>query len=138
MSREEKLIKFLWREGKYTKELIELYEEVPGDENMVLLRLKFGEKYLSFKSENFFEAPEKLRQYLEGKQIQIVCNGAALNVYPSAMILSMGVGRFAYKLNLGRQAGTEDLVDIFDCDEDFKFVTIIEQLNFYKDWLKSL
>ena len=138
MGFEEKIVKLLWKEGRYTEELLEIYEEAPDDEDFVLLKMKLTDEVISFKSENCFQALEQLRHYLEQKNIQIQCNGAALNVYPSPMALSMGVGRLSYKLHLGRQAKMEDLVDIFNCDEDLKFVTINEQLNHYEDWLKSL
>ena len=121
-----------------TEEHLEIYEEAPDDEDFVLLKMNLGEKVLSFKSESCFEVLEQLRQYLEEKHIQILCNGAALNVYPSPMALSMGAGRLAYKLILGKQAKTEDMVDIFDYDDKYSFVSIAEQRNFYKDWLNSL
>ncbi|PEJ59292.1 hypothetical protein CN601_18955 [Bacillus sp. AFS017336] len=54
------------------------------------------------------------------------------------MTRSMGSGRLAYKLSFGKQALSWDLVDIFDCDDTLKFVTILEQRNYYKNWLKSL
>jgi len=138
MGFEEKIVKLLWKEGRYTEELLEIYEEAPDDKDFVLLKMKLTDEVITCKRENCFEALVQLRHYLEQKNIQIQCNGAALNVYPSPMALSMGVGRLAYKLHLGRQAKMEDLVDIFNCDEDLKFVTINEQLNHYEDWLKSL
>ncbi|MEH7304129.1 hypothetical protein [Neobacillus drentensis] len=62
--------------------------------------------------------------------LQIICNGAALNVYPSPMALSMGSGRLAYKLNFGKQAISEDLVDIFDCDDTLNFVaSLISEIS---------
>jgi hypothetical protein len=54
------------------------------------------------------------------------------------MVISTGIGRLAYKLHLGGQAKIEDLVDIFDCVVNLKFVTINQQLTFYEDWFKSL
>ncbi|WP_116190826.1 hypothetical protein [Paenibacillus taihuensis] len=138
MSKEEKLVYFRWKDGSQSKENLEVYEEAPDDEDKVLLSIRVGEEQISFKSENFFDALKQLRQHLEERHIQIKCNGAALNVYPSPMALSMGAGRLAYRLTFGRQAKTSDLVDIFECDNDLTFVSIDEQLNFYKSWLKSL
>lgn len=85
MSKEEKLVYFHWKDGTQTYAIVELYEEAPDEQDMVLLSTKIGEKHLNFKSENFFEALKQLRHHLEEHQIQIVCNGAALNVYPSPM-----------------------------------------------------
>lgn len=136
--KEERYIKLLWKDNKETEEILELFEESPDDEDMVMLELKIDGQKISCKSENFFQALVELRKYLEEKHIQIISNGAASNVYPSPMSLSMGAGRLAYKLNFGNQAKTKDLVDIFDCDDNLKFVGIDEQLKFYQDWLKSL
>ncbi|MCM3006317.1 hypothetical protein [Priestia koreensis] len=138
MESELKYVKLMLKGGRLTEEQLEIYEEAPGDEDFVLLKMNLGEQVLSFKSENCFGALEQLRQYLEEKHIQILCNGAALNVYPSPMILSMGTGRLAYRLMNGKQAKAEEIVDIFDCDDNYNFVRIAEQRNFYKDWLNSL
>lgn len=81
---------------------------------------------------------QALRQHLEEQHIQVMCNGAAVNVYPSTMQLSIGVGRLAYKLYIGKPAKTEDIVDIFEYDENLKFVGIEDQFNYYISWLKSL
>jgi hypothetical protein len=67
-----------------------------------------------------------------------MCNGAAKNVYPSPMQISMGTGRFAYKQYIGKQARTEDVVDIFDCDNSLDFVGIEEQYKFHEEWCKSI
>jgi hypothetical protein len=82
MDFEEKIIKLLWSESKLTEELLEIYEEAPDDEDLVMLKMKLSDKVISFKGENYFKALEQLRKYLELRNIQIQCNGAALNVYP--------------------------------------------------------
>ncbi|MEI5908232.1 hypothetical protein WAK64_14330 [Bacillus spongiae] len=138
MNYEEKLVRLLREGGRQSNELLKIYEEAPDDENFVLIEMELSGRCLSYKDENCFDALKQLRETLEEKQIQILCNGAALNVYPSTMGLSMGVGRLAYKLTRGKQAKTEDLVDIFDFDEAFTFVSIYEQNHFYDEWLKSL
>lgn len=138
MFKEEKIIKLILQENKLTEVLIELYEEAPDDEDMVMLKINLEQQERSYIGDSYFETLEKLRQDLEEKNIQIICNGSALNVYPSPMALSMGSGRLAYKLSIGKQALSEDLVDIFDCNETLNFVSILEQRNFYENWLKSL
>ncbi|WP_208615661.1 hypothetical protein [Gottfriedia luciferensis] len=138
MLKEEKIIKLIFQGDKLIEVLIELYEEAPEDEDMVMLKIKLEQKERRYIGDNFFEALEKLRQDLEEENIQIICNGSALNVYPYPMALSMGSGRLAYKLSFGKQALLKDLVDIFDCDNTLNFVSILEQRNFYNDWLNSL
>lgn len=74
---------------------------------------------------------------LEKYNLQIICNGSARNVYPSAMQFSMGNTRKAYQLYPGKQAAMNDLVDIFDCDENLEFTSVEKQINYFNDWIKS-
>ncbi len=105
---------------------------------MVLIELTFSGRKFSSKSENFFSALQALREELERKNIQILCNGAAKNIYPSPMQMSMGSGRKAYKLSIGQQAKNSDVVDIFDYDEELDFVNLDEQSKYYSECLKSI
>ncbi len=70
--------------------------------------------------------------------IQIYCNFAVRNIYPSNMQRSMGTGRTAYQLYLREQAKSKDVVDILDYDNILEFVTVDEQEKFYRDWISSL
>lgn len=124
-------------DGKIFDCILKLYEECPDDEEMVLIELLILGDTISFKHENFFLALQSLRKHLEDKHIQIMCNGAALNVYPSTMQLSMGTGRLAYKVKFGEPAKLNDVVDIFEFDYDLRFVKIEEQFSYYIRWLKS-
>lgn len=135
---ENKNIKLYMNDGKLFDGILTLYEESPDDEEMVLIVLSILGHTISYQHENFFQALQSLRQNLEEKKIQIMCNGAALNIYPSQMQLSMGSGRLAYKLKFGKPAISEDIVDIFECEDDLKFVKIEDQLKYYYRWLKSL
>lgn len=137
MEVEKKNVKLLNKERPMFEELF-LYEEAPDDEDMVLIETTIDGQKFSYKSENFFSALQALRKELETKNIQIVCNGAAKNIYPSPMQMSMGSGRKAYKLSMGQQAKNSDVVDIFDCDENLDFVNLDEQSKYYSEWLKSV
>lgn len=138
MTYESKTIKFAMNDGKIFDSILKLYEECPDDEEMVLIELLILGATINFKHENFFLALQSLRQHLEDKHIQVMCNGAALNVYPSTMQLSMGTGRLAYKVKFGEPAKLKDVVDIFEFDNSLKFVKIKEQFSYYIRWLKSL
>jgi hypothetical protein len=94
--------------------------------------LYFGE------SEDIFSALQILRTALEKAKIQLCCNGAALNVYPSAMAFDMGGTRKAYKMVLGVSAKTADLVDIFEYDGTLALSTVDEQTAFQQQWVSSL
>lgn len=115
-----------------------LYEESPRHEEMVLIELAYNEKKLSCESDNFFSALVKVRTELEAENLFIACNGAAENVYPSSMQLSMGSGRKAYKLTLGHQPRLVDVVDIFGQEKELTIAGIREQAKYYERWLASL
>jgi len=135
---ESKTIKLAMNDGKIFEGMLKLYEESPDDEEMVLIELLILGDTISFKHENFFLALQSLRQHLEDKHIQVMCNGAALNVYPSTMQLTMGTGRLAYKVKFGEPAKLKDVVDIFEFDNSLRFVKIEEQLSYHIRWSKSL
>ena len=82
------------------------------------------------RSDNFWEALLSVRRELELKEIRLLCKGCCKNVYPSAMMLSMGAGRRAYVLNMGEQAKRESLVD--------EYSSIAEQQNYYDEWCDSI
>lgn len=96
-----------------------------------------GKKY-NANAENYFTALQNLRSILEKQGVQICCNGAARNVYPSPMLLSMGDGYMAYKLFKGSNASMANLVNIFDYDNSLEWCTVSEQRKFYQEWLDSL
>lgn len=138
MNYESKTIKLAMNDGKIFEGMLKLYEESPDDEEMVLIELLILGDTISFKHENFFLALQSLRQHLEDKHIQVMCNGAALNVYPSTMQLTMGTGRLAYKVKFGEPAKLKDVVDIFEFDNSLRFVKIEEQLSYHIRWSNSL
>lgn len=138
MDTERKHVKLLTNEEKLIFADLVLYEEAIDEEDMVLLEIIIDGEKICNKSENFFSALLNTRKELEKENIQIICNGAAKNIYPSPMQMSMGSGRKAYKLYMGKQAKNSDVVDIFDCDESLEFVNIEEQSKYYDEWLKSI
>jgi hypothetical protein len=84
---------------------------------------------------SLFEALCALRRALEPLGKTLGCAGACLHVYPSPMSLSMGEGRMAYKLTLGKQATREDLVDIFAPAADGSSATVDERRETSRDRL---
>ena len=115
-----------------------LLDESPDNEDMVVLGIVFGDRCIKIENDNFFDALKELRKVLEKENIQIMCNGAAKNVFPSPMQFSMGNTRKAYKLSYGKQATLEDMVDIFECEDGLEFVGVDEQLDFYNKWVNSI
>ncbi|EKO33163.1 hypothetical protein [Leptospira santarosai] len=135
MEIETKIIEFRINGDRISECEITLIEF--DDSDLVSIELVIDNQKFSHSNEDFFSALTDVRKNLETLNIQICCNGAARNVYPSNMQRSMGSGRVAYKLYSGERAKLEDVVDIFDCDDRLEFVTVDEQERFYKNWVSG-
>ena len=83
---------------------------------------------------NFFEALLKLRERVEPKGWRLVCYEASRNVWPSGMCRDMGLGLKAYRLEMGIDISSEDLVEIFSYGADVIISTVAEQRAFREEW----
>lgn len=70
-------------------------------------------------------------------ETKFLCKGAKLNVHPSSMSSQMSAGVVAYELQLGKSAGSDDVVNIFDYEVADITNDIEQQRNFYKRWRES-
>ncbi|WP_397457413.1 hypothetical protein AB3472_11145 [Pseudomonas lurida] len=70
--------------------------------------------------------------------ITFLCKGAKRNVKPSRMASQMSSGLVAYEMTLGKQATNEDIVHLFDYEEENLTSNPQEQVEFFKQWLASL
>ena len=93
--------------------------------------------FLNIEGYDFFDCLLKLRNLLEQKGLFILCQGAATNVYPSRMSRDMSNGLKAYKLDLGKKASIDQLVEIFDPASIEIVGTIAEQNVFFQRWANS-
>jgi hypothetical protein len=116
---------------------LRIEENIESDEDSIILEIEINQNKFCGKGDNYFDALVQLRRCLERENIQIMCNGAGKNVYPSPMQFSMGNTRKAYKTYLGKQAKMADLVDIFDCEDGMVFVSIDEQMKYNTQWISS-
>jgi len=96
----------------------------------------FEENVTCFRETDLYKAMQALREYLEAKGCQLLCAGARPDVAPSGMSRSMGDGRKAYVLHLGKQA--TELVDIFDYAEPALVGTVQLQREHVRAWWVSL
>ncbi|WP_415770385.1 hypothetical protein [Pseudomonas sp. LB3P38] len=71
-------------------------------------------------------------------ETKFLCKGAKLNVYPSRMSSQMSAGVVAYELHMGKPAESEDIVNIFDYEENEITQDIQQQRDYYKRWIESL
>jgi len=88
-------------------------------------------------NQDYFETLCDIRVELEKIDIIPVCYGASLNVFPSAMARDMGAGLRAYKMQIGRHATKEDLVDIFETGTDITPTTVQKQKDWFIEWVNS-
>ena len=137
---EEMEIEMVAGDGKVGNGRLFLIEESsPGDDQLTVAMEMGGERYEA-SAETYFEAFVMVRRQLEPVGVLPRCNGTLINVYPSPMSLSMGDGRKAYRLIMGKQALMKDLVDIFDKPEETEgeLATVQDQAEFYDRWISSI
>lgn len=79
-----------------------------------------------------------VRRQMEIEGFFPLCCGARLDVAASGMARGARATRKVYRLELGKQALRENLVDIFDPAEKENVSTLQEQRDFYEKWLASL
>ena len=116
------------------------YLLVENEDNSVSLEFSIPSLniVLENKGANFFELLIKTRKQLLNFNLSILCNGASLNVYPSPMQFDMGLGYKATIRRLGMHSQLEDIVNIFEYNEDiFKECNIEQQQEFYNKWVLS-
>lgn len=131
-------MKFRLKNGDVVPGEVSLQDDVLEEEDLVSIEIRLLQNKYFAQAESYFEALQFVRKDLEQEGVQILCNGAARNVYPSPMILSMGEGRRAYRVTLGKQALMDDLIDIFDYDNSLSCCSVEEQNQFYRKWIQSL
>jgi hypothetical protein len=134
----KKTLDFVYEDGAVKSSEVILLESTPEHPDLVRIQLHLDSKSYSSDGDTFFEALSTLRTDLEQVGIRPCCLGASENVYPSPMLLSMGVGDQAYRLTFGVAAKTADLVNIFDKLVNAEPVDCKTQAEFYKKWLSSL
>src|SRR5258706_3536641 len=98
---------------------IDAEEDIEGNETNYIVAVRWdGRTVVKRSKDGFFGALKRVRLELEKDGLLLHCFGASKNVHQSGMQASMGPGILAYRLTLGRQALSEDVVNIFDSDEN--------------------
>lgn len=91
-----------------------------------------GKNKMTAEGEDFFESFKILR-YID-KSIIYFCKGSKVNVMPSRMTRQMTRGLSAYETMLGVPARKENLVNIFDYEENNLVSDPIQQDEYQKEW----
>lgn len=68
--------------------------------------------------------------------VVFMCKGAKRNVYPSSMCRDMSGGLIAYEFHEGKHAKSEDIVPIFNFDDE-DIVSPEEQKQHFLSWAQS-
>jgi hypothetical protein len=90
----------------------------------------------TYKSHDLFQCLGLLRA--DYPTTKFLCKGAKINVYTSRMSSQMSAGLVAYELQLGRPTDLDDVVRIYDYEENDITNDIQLQQEFYKRWIESL
>ena len=101
------------------------------------LKFQYREREIETNATDYFEAFCKLRLTLESERLIPFCYGASLNVYPSGMCREMGNGIVAYRLQAGKKPERGDLVKIFEQGPDVIPASVVNQKEFFNEWLQS-
>jgi hypothetical protein len=112
--------------------------ESENAESPCVIELRLNERTIIGKSEDYFDALIQVRKTLEKDSVFLLIYGVSKNVWPSAMARSMGAGLRAYKMTMGKQAVTADLVEIFASGPDVQPCTVVEQEKYKDEWFVSL
>lgn len=70
--------------------------------------------------------------------VKFLCKGAKINVHPSRMSSQMAGGVVAYEVRWGEPADDNDIVNIFDYEDQNLTNDINEQTDYYTRWMDSL
>ena len=100
--------------------------------------LSFDGHSMTGTGDDFFEAFCRIREQLEPMGLLPNCYAAHLHAFPSGMSRDMGGGVKLYRLTLGSQARTDDLIHMFETDDDVSPSTVADQRAFFDKWLASL
>ena len=138
MNNESLPVKLLVNGSTIAGSLLVAEAEASEEEEACLLRLAFEARNFSACGPDYFETLIRLRRELEAEGVQILLNGASRDVWPSAMARSMGLGLKAYRMRLGHQALSSDLVPIFELHPESQPCSIAEQEHYREQWFASL
>ena len=89
----------------------------------------------SYTGDDFYKCLAHVRR--DHRDIIFMCKGAKINVHPSSMSSQMSLGVKAYELTLGKRASLDDIVNIFDYEENNLTNDPDVQKEFFLRWFWS-
>ena len=89
-----------------------------------------------FTGQDIYECLGKIIKELP--EVKFLCKGAKINVRPSSMSSQMTSGIMAYEHKLGVRVTRNDIVNIFDYDDQDIISDPQMQTDFFFQWLESI
>jgi hypothetical protein len=108
-----------------------------GDAKMTLDSPMLGESRSAVGSDLYL-CFQRLRSKLEVDDVFPLCYGARVECWASDVSRDTGWGRSVYVLEMGKEASTSDLVDLFDPASRDSVGSVAEQERFHREWEQSL
>jgi hypothetical protein len=102
------------------------------------LELTYSDQTVEGIATDWFQALIEIRKQIEPRGVRLHVWGASRNVWPSGMARDMGLGRSAYRMQMGKPAERTDLVNVFATGPGIEPVTIAEQESFKDEWFASI
>lgn len=130
----EEIKKIFFIKNKEKKEATLIIKE---NDDSCYLTLSFMNQVIgNVSDDDFFSCFSQLRQMLP--DMTFLCKGAKVNVYPSRMSRQMSRGMIAYECIKGKPALSENIVNIFDYEDEKISTSPKVQEEYHKEWLMSM
>lgn len=115
--------------NKETREI-----ELTCDSSTTSITLSVGEKARkTYTASNFYKCFGLIRK--DNPAIIFFCKGSKINVHPSSMSAQMSLGLKAYELTIGKEPSLDDIVFIFDYEDQNLTNEPDEQRRFFLEWI---
>lgn len=110
-----------------------------GDEVCVVQVSSGDDVTAKGEARDLFAALAAARRELEVQGVQLACNGARLDVWPSGMLRQAGYGRRAYVLTMPPSVAQPSTVDIFEpAPGSSVLATVDEQREWFRRYWDSV
>ncbi|WP_236182992.1 MULTISPECIES: hypothetical protein [Pseudomonas] len=109
--------------------------ELMCDSGAKTIKIKLENTYKTYEGSDFYKCFGLLRK--DNPEVTFFCKGSKLNVHTSSMSSQMSLGLKAYELSLGKEATLDDIVFIFDYEDENLTNDPELQRSFYLEWIKS-
>jgi len=93
---------------------------------------------MNIEGTDLFSCLASIREQLEELSVKLLCNGARIDAYCSALSRQSSGGKKCYLVDVGRPATRKDLVDIFAPTNEARIGGVSQQREYVQRWLDSM